>query len=39
MTQIELLKKRNKMYKRFNTLNLTNDTIDNLEKRLVNLKM
>ena len=38
MTQIKLLK-RNRMYKRFNTLNLTNDTLDNLEKGLVNLKM
>lgn len=32
MTQIKLLKKRNRMYKRFNTLNLTNDTLDNLKK-------
>ena len=27
------------MYKRFNALNLTNDTLDSLEKGLVNLKM
>lgn len=39
MTQIKLLKKRNRMYKRFNTLNLTNYTLDNLGKRSVNLKM
>ena len=32
MTQIKLLKKRNRMYKRFNTLNLINDTLDNLKK-------
>lgn len=38
-TQIRLLEMRNRMYKMYNTLNLINYRLDNLEKRLVNLKM